>query len=489
MVEDIVDCEGTITATWTFTDTCDRTIEHVQVFTVDPPNTPDWIDPPANETVSCADAPDGSAPSLSYDNGQIDSCEISGDVEATVTGSSDECGGSFTYEWTFTDECNRTISHTQEITVEPAAEPDWVDPPASETLTCDDLPLPTPPDLEYTNGESGDCEISGVVSPAIDGTVDLCGGSVTYTWDFTDVCGNSITHTQTITVEPVPEPDWIDPPANETLTCDDLPLPTPPDLEYTNGETGDCEISGIVTPTVDGTVDLCGGSVTYNWEVTADCGTVLTHTQTITVDPVPEPDWVDPPANEILNCDALPLPTPPDLEYTNGESGDCEITGIVTPTTDGDADECGGTITYTWTATAECGTVLEHVQTVEIEPAPPAEFVDPPANEVLNCSDLPLPPPSDLDYTNEESGPCEISGSITPEVDGTVDLCGGRVTYTWEFTDDCDRTISHVQTIDVEPASEAEWVDPPAGITLDCNEAADYDIPDLEYTNGETGRL
>src|SRR6056297_2458931 len=487
VVEDIVDCEGTIIVTWTFSDNCDRTIEHVQTITVDPPAIPDWVDPPANETVSCAMAPDGSAPFLQYTNGQTDDCEISGEVEATVMGSADECGGSYTYEWTFTDDCNRTITHSQEVTVEPATTPDWVDPPANENLTCNDLPLPTPPDLEYTNGETGDCEISGFVSPTVDGSVDLCGGSVTYSWDFTDGCGNSISHTQTITVDPVPEPDWVDPPANENLTCNDLPLPTPPDLEYTNGETGDCEISGAVSPAVDGSVDLCGGSVTYNWDFTDACGNSISHTQTITVEPVPEPDWVDPPTNEVLACDALPLPSPPDLEYSNGESGDCEVSGMVSPTVDGMADECGGTITYTWSAMGDCGTQLEHTQVIEIEPAPAATFIDPPANVVLSCDDLPLPPPPELSYSNGESGVCEIAGSVAPTVDGEADACGGTLTYTWMFTDNCDREITHVQTLEVEPAAEPAWVDPPSGITLDCSEAADYDIPDLEYTNGASG--
>jgi hypothetical protein len=35
---------------------------------------------------------------------------------------------------------------------------------------------------------------------------------------------------------------------------------------------------------------------------------------------------------------------------------------------------------------------------------------------------------------------------------GTFDECGGTQTITWTFTDDCDRTITHVQTITIEPA-------------------------------------
>jgi hypothetical protein len=339
--EDVENCEGTITASWPFTDDCDRTIAHIQVFTIVPPDFPEWINPPPSEIVSCDMAPNGDLPVLEYDNFQTGDCELSGEVEAIIQGSADECGGTITYFWTFSDDCDRSTVYFQDITVEPASAPDWIDPPANENLSCNELPLPPPPNLEYTNGEMGDCDFSGTISPTVDGSVDLCGGSVTYTWEFTDPCGNEIFHAQTITVDPVPQPDWVDPPGNENLSCNDLPLPPPPELEYTNGETGDCEISGTALPAVDGSVDLCGGSVTYTWEFANDCGNTISHAQTITIEPAPASDWVDPPTNENLTCNDLPLPTPPDLEYSNGATGACEVSGSVAPTVDGAVDYVG----------------------------------------------------------------------------------------------------------------------------------------------------
>jgi hypothetical protein len=61
---------------------------------------------------------------------------------------------------------------------------------------------------------------------------------------------------------------------------------------------------------------------------------------------------------------------------------------------------------------------------------------------------------------------CEISGSVSGVLAGTFDECGGEQTITWTFTDDCGRTIEHIQTITIEPAPEAEWIDAPADITL-----------------------
>ena len=55
---------------------------------------------------------------------------------------------------------------------------------------------------------------------------------------------------------------------------------------------------------------------------------------------------------------------------------------------------------------------------------------------------------------------------MDPVGDGMLDTCGHSVTYTWEFTDQCSRTISHSQTVTVEPIPEASFVNPPGCLVL-----------------------
>jgi hypothetical protein len=62
---------------------------------------------------------------------------------------------------------------------------------------------------------------------------------------------------------------------------------------------------------------------------------------------------------------------------------------------------------------------------------------------------------------------------------GSFDECGGEQTITWTFTDECGRTIEHVQTITIEPAPVADWIDAPADITLTCDEAQNFEVTDL----------
>lgn len=94
------------------------------------------------------------------------------------------------------------------------------------TITCDQIPT-TPLDITYTNGLSGDCLISGTVSPTVAGMADLCGGSITYTWTFTDPCGRVTTHTQTLTVTPVPVAVFDSLPPSMTVDCADIPTSAP----------------------------------------------------------------------------------------------------------------------------------------------------------------------------------------------------------------------------------------------------------------------
>ncbi|MBK7342224.1 MAG: hypothetical protein IPJ06_03320 [Saprospiraceae bacterium] len=556
-------CGGEITRTWTYTDTCMRTIEHVQVITVEPTDLPEWENPPANITVSCDSVPSGpvdlvisngltgdcgisdtiagqtfgtydlcggeliyvwdytdpcgtsfnyqqvvtvnevdeadwvdappditvscdsiptSHPSLDYENGYMAGCEISGTAVPTTTGSADLCGGMITNVWTFTDACGRTKTHTQVITATPVDEAVFDTLPPSMTITCDEIPTALF-DLSYTNGESGACQISGSVTPIQTGTADLCGGVITYDWEFTDVCGRTTNHQQVLTVTPVPQATFDTLPPSMTITCDEIPTALF-DLNYDNGESGACQISGTVTPTQTGSADLCGGVITYEWEFTDVCGRTTTHTQVLTVTPVPEAVFDTLPQSKTITCVEIPTTTL-DLNYDNGESGACQISGTVAPVVTGSADLCGGSITYTWSFTDVCGRTKTHTQTLTVTPVPEAVFDTLPQSKTITCAEIPTTT-LDLNYDNGESGACQISGTVSPVVTGSADLCGGSITYTWSFTDVCGRTKTHTQTLTVTPVPVAVYDSLPPSMTVDCANIPTA-APTLNYDNGESG--
>ncbi|WP_298905095.1 hypothetical protein, partial [uncultured Psychroserpens sp.] len=83
-------------------------------------------------------------------------------VQGELSGSYDECGGTLYIDWTYTDDCQRTIEARKTITVLPApmAEFDEVE---DMEISCEEANSYEAGSLGYTNGGTGACEISGSV--------------------------------------------------------------------------------------------------------------------------------------------------------------------------------------------------------------------------------------------------------------------------------------------------------------------------------------
>ncbi len=268
-------CGGTITATWTYTDFCGRTSTAVQVVTVQPAPLATFSGVPPDITVACGDLVNTPI-SINYSNNLTGLCGISGSVQNVRNGAVSYCGGTLQDVWVFTDPCGRTISASRLITLLPAPPASFTSLPANVTVSCADV-YNVNTVLNYTNGQTGVCEISGTISPVESGSFDACGGQMFYTWSFTDLCNRSITHTMSMTIEPASDPDWVDAPDDENLDCGGVNNP-PPFIVMTNGLTGPCGIN-LNAPLVSVTQN--GGTYTNKWEYTHPCtGDVFTHTQT-----------------------------------------------------------------------------------------------------------------------------------------------------------------------------------------------------------------
>ncbi|MBK8625967.1 MAG: hypothetical protein IPN86_10515 [Saprospiraceae bacterium] len=131
-----IDCNGAYIYMWEFMDDCGRTITHSRTVTVVPPPAAAFVNPPASETVSCENAPDETTPIvLSYTNNGVIPCLIAGDVSATPTVQENpDCSKVLTYLWEYTDNCNRPITHTKVVNVDPPLVAQWINPPANTTV-------------------------------------------------------------------------------------------------------------------------------------------------------------------------------------------------------------------------------------------------------------------------------------------------------------------------------------------------------------------
>ncbi len=465
-------CGGDVTETWTFTDLCSRTITKTRTIHILPATVATFANPvPSELTVACGQA---TTSSLSYTNGLSGACEISGTVTSSLgTLPSNYCGGDLTETWTFTDLCSRTITKTRTIHILPATVAAFANPVPSElTVACGQA---TTSSLSYTNGLSGACLISGSVTSTLDSYPNFCGGDITENWTFTDLCNRTITKTRIIHALPATDPVFDSHP-DITIGCGTA---TTSWLSYSNGLTGACEISGSVISSLGPLPpNYCGGDVTETWTAHY-CGTgTITTSRTIHIRPAPVAAFSTPyPVEITVACGAA---TTSSLSYTNGMSGECEISGSVTSSLSDQtpAGYCGGDITETWTFTDLCNRTITKTRINHVSPAPAAYFVNSPVNITVPCGGV--PPIPTVGYTNGQTSPCEISGSVTATRIGSSTVCGGSFTDSWTYTDLCNRTITGSRTITVDAASLPVFASV-ADITVQCGQTT---TSELGYDNG-----
>jgi hypothetical protein len=75
-----------------------------------------------------------------------------------------------------------------------------------------------------------------------------------------------------------------------------------------------------------------------------------------------------------------------------------------------------------------------------------AHFVTPPQNVTVACGAT-IPSVPVVQYTNDGSGGCVISGQVTAVRTGSAPACGGTLTDTWTFIDACQRTITAAEQL------------------------------------------
>ncbi|OIQ28571.1 MAG: hypothetical protein BM564_09250 [Bacteroidetes bacterium MedPE-SWsnd-G2] len=473
------ECGGTLYVDWSYTDDCGRTIDAQKVITVMPAPMAEFA-PVDDLEISCEEANSFAAGYLSYTNGGTQDCEISGEVMGVLSGEFDECGGTLYVDWLYKDDCDRDISAKQTINVLPAPMAEFENVEDVE-LSCEEANEYQAGYLAYSNQGSEACDISGEVMGVMSGSYDECGGTLYQDWSYTDDCGREITAQKVITVLPAPGAEFVNPPANITISCEQAALYMATSLDYSNGGSGACAIEGSVDGVLSGEYDECGGTLYVDWFFKDDCDRDISYQKVITVSPSDQASFDNVEDMEITCEEALSF-SADSLSYSNGESGPCAIEGSVDGVLSGDFDECGGTLYVDWSFTDNCDRTITAQKVVTVVPAPMAEF-DAIDDLELTCEEANAFAPSNLGYSNGGTQGCEISGEVAGELSGEYDECGGTLYVDWYFKDDCEREISHKQTITVLSAPEAVFEDV-IDMEITCEEANDYEASYLSYSNG-----
>ena len=156
-----------------------------------------------------------------------------------------------------TDACGNTVAPPPPLVVMVEAAPEAMIEPftAPGSLSCAAAATLTAPPVSYTNSQSGTCSIAGTFVGTVGAHPGNCGGTITISYaDATDACGRTITAPADVVVlvAAASAPTLTFLPSDVVLTSCDQTTGFPPlNLNYSNGETGDCENSGTITVTTD----------------------------------------------------------------------------------------------------------------------------------------------------------------------------------------------------------------------------------------------
>jgi hypothetical protein len=451
-------CPYTITRTWTATDACGNTSEEVQVLTVIDEEAPVLVGVPADITEECGDA-GTPAEVTATDNCDTDIAVMySQEVIGTV------CPLTIVRTWTATDNCGNTTSASQTIVIDDETAPVFVNGPATEiTVECDNVPAPS---LGTAFNITDNCDPNPSISfeeAELEGEVLVpgqapCAYTLIRTWTATDLCGNEATYVQTVNVVDTTAPVLFGVPADITVECTAIPAAAEVSAE-------DNCFDGNIEVTVSESISPldCGYELTRTWTAMDNCLNEVSASQTITVQDVTPPVLVSVPADVTVECDEeLPAGM---ATFSDNCDDDIEVAVSLETFT----QSCGYYIVRTFTATDDCDNETVATQTITFEDTTAPVFVDFPADESVECSNIPAPA-SPMAEDN-----CDENVEISYNEEIISGECPYTIERTWTAIDDCLNETSMTQILTVIDTTAPVLLNVPADATVECD-----NIPGVE---------
>ncbi|MFK2820408.1 hypothetical protein U0L90_09790, partial [Flavobacteriaceae sp. LMIT009] len=472
------DCPGTgsVTVTFTATDSCGNSSDTVATFTIEDKTKPVLDEAPADVTVACLDeVPD--MVSLNW----TDNCDTGGSVQGVdgqLEGTS--CNGTITRTWNVSDACgNPAETRTQIITIKDDVNPTASNPQDINVECSADVP---DPDTAVVTDEADNCGTPKVTHVSDVSDNQSCPETITRTYKVEDTCGNSIEVTQKIIIKDVTNPVLAAAPQDVTVDCiDDVPEMT--SLDWTDN----CDAGGSVEG-VDG--DLvgtdCDGTITRTWNVKDACGNdAITRTQIITIKDSTNPTASNP---ADINVECVADVPGQDPSVVTDEADNCSTPTVTWVKDVSDNLSCPETITRTYKVEDACGNSIEVEQKIIIKDVTAPVIVDIEDYALETCNEN-WP---DLKTTWTDN--CGVNGQTSGDVDGipgepsAVVDCIQTLVYTFSVTDDCGNNTQTTTTvsriIDVE---DPILVGVPKSEIVECD--AIPDPPSVTATDGCTDNM
>ena len=244
--------------------------------------------------------------------------------------------------------------------------------------------------------------------------------------------------------------------------------------------------SGTVDPTTftlvsevsDG--NSCPEVITRTYEVTDDCGVVVSCQQTITINDVINPTGTAPPDISISSADPFP---PADETLITDEADNC---GIPTVTWMGDASDggnCPEIITRTYRIEDACGDFIDVTHTITIGDADIPTASNPAPINVECVADVPAPNIAVVTDAADNGGPPTVTWEDDNSDGGS---CPEIITRRYRVTDDCGNFIFVEQTITIQDITDPVFDPTPPNVTVECI-AAVPTMTNLNWTDNCDG--
>ena len=414
-----IDCEGTKTFTYTYTDCSGLFDTWTYTYNIDieanPPDAgPDVTHPSTIECLADATAPT-TLPVVK------DACDNNITPTGPVEGGTyTDCEGTKTFTYTYTD-CSGlfdtwTYTYNIDLTTSPVEEGGPVSASGGTVECIADATVPTT--LPVIKDICGNTLSPAATDPQIGGTYSDCEGTRTFTYNYQDCAGNPFTWTYTYTIDLTSNPSEDGGPVDTsggTVEClDDATAPTT--LPVIKDACGNTLSPADSDPQIGGTYSDCEGTRTFTYNYT-DCANnpftwTYTYTINLTTNPSEDGDPVDTSGGTVECLDDATAPTT--LPVIKDACGNTLSPAASDPQIGGTYSDCEGTRTFTYNYQDCADNSFEWVYTynIDISTAPDAgtDATHPSTIECITDATAPTTLPNVTDVCDNQiipTGPVE----------------------------------------------------------------------------------
>jgi len=443
-------CTYYIYRTWTAVDDCGNDAVLNQTITVVDTTDPILAGVPSDMIAECEAVP---VPALVT---ATDNCTDELIVSLVENIIPQTCGYSIERIWSVSDDCGNTASATQMITVLDTIDPELQNVPSDISLECNS-------EIPAANVTATDnCDETITVQVSLQEIELECGYQIIRTWTVADECGNSASDSQTLTFIDTVDPIITGVPADDTVECDNVPAAV---TSVTASDS--CSEVGLVfnetivlgDPVVIGG-PACGYTIYRTWTATDICENSVSATQVITVIDTEAPSLIGVPADETVECDAIPTPA---IVFAVDNCYEGEMAVVysfdIIP-----GDGCTYQIVRTWTVQDNCANQNSLSQTITVIDTQVPVLLGVPANTTVECDAVMAP----AIVTATDNCDEQVDIAFT---EAQTEGCNYQITRTWVATDNCGLQTTAVQVINVVDTTAPVMTGVPANETVECGDA------------------